>query len=376
MRNENDRSSDFTKNRVVSQKNQENRLTLGIDVGTTATKALLLANDSTWELNSWSSGDGLWNNLRNWLGNRGESIDRVGITAHGPSAIVIRDDQIQGRMIHWFHELPDECVREVQGDQILPSTRIWVPSRIAQWEEENGPIGAGVVVQLKDIYNWELTKVIARDTRSMRGFVGEGHYRLPEEVIGVVSEEGARLSGIRQGAEVICGCDDLTAGVIGLAAHEGVLFNLANTTEHVGQVGGKHIDGMSWLPSIGRLPSLSYNATPARKPDLDLQAINQPIMQIRKQFPELEMWIGGGLANVPEIVNSRKSKIRAGSEVSALGIARLARIPKLAVIFGAGKVGRGFLSQLLVRSGWDTILVDSHLPLREIICMQEHSTVI
>ena len=72
-----------------------------------------------------------------------------------------------------------------------------------------------------------------------------------------------------------------------------MLFNLANTTEHVGQVGGKCIKGMSWLPPIGRLPSLSYNATPSAKISLGSEVINQPIMKIRDQFPELEMWIGG-----------------------------------------------------------------------------------
>ena len=353
---------DMTKNQSTSSKKLEGRLTLGIDVGTTATKVLLLSDDSSWQLHSWPSEEGLWNNLRKWLGNRGEKIDRVGITAHGPSVVVIRDNQIQERIINWFEPLPDECIREIQGEHILPNTRFWVPSRVAQWEKENGPIGDGIAVQLKDMYNWQLTGVIARDSRSMRGFAGEGYYKLPEEVIGTISQEGAILSGIRYKAEVICGCDDLTAGVIGLGANEGVLFNLANTTEHVGQVGGKCIKGMSWLPPIGRLPSLSYNATPSAKISLGLEVINQPIMKIRDQFPELEMWIGGGLANMPEIVSSRNSKFMAGSEVSALGIAKLAKLPKLAIIFGSGKVGRGFLAQLLMRSSWETILVDSHLP--------------
>jgi len=237
------------------------RLTLGIDVGTSATKVLLLKPDSSWEMHVWPSPEGLWGNLRDWLGSRGQQIERVGITTHGPSAVVIRDGKLCGRVIPWYEALPDGCERTPEGEHILPSTRAWVPARLAQWELENGPAEDGIAVQIKDLYNWELTGVIARDSRSMRGYVGEGHFHLPENVIGPVSKQGAELSGIAQGAEVICGCDDLTAGVIGLDAGEGVLFNLANTSEHVGLVGGIAQEEMSWLPPIGRLPSLCYNAT-------------------------------------------------------------------------------------------------------------------
>ena len=66
---------------------------------------------------------------------------------------MIRDNQIQERIINWFEPLPDECIREIQGEHVLPNTRFWVPSRVAQWEKENGPIGDGVAVQLK----WQIT---------------------------------------------------------------------------------------------------------------------------------------------------------------------------------------------------------------------------
>ena len=74
-------------------------LTLGIDVGTSATKVLLLEADSTWEMGVWPSSEELWGNLRDWLANRGENITRVGITTHGPSAVVIRDGAVCGRVI-------------------------------------------------------------------------------------------------------------------------------------------------------------------------------------------------------------------------------------------------------------------------------------
>jgi len=372
------------------------RLTLGLDVGTSATKVLLLKSDSTWEMGVWPTSEGLWNPLRDWLGNKKQKITRVGITTHGPSAVVIKDRRLCGRIISWHEPLPEECQRPTEGEQQLPDTRAWVPARLAQWEMENGPLKDGIAIQLKDLYNWELTGIIARDKRSMRGFSGKGHFQLPQSVIGVVTKNGAVLSGITEGAEVICGCDDLTAGVLGLDAKVGDLFNLANTSEHVGMVGGKPQDQMSWLPPLGCLPALCYNATSSggltlsqisgEKPSRDsalkfieqlklesangkkgrawkiLQEINRPIEEIRNFFPSQEMLIGGGLAMIPQLVQSRNASFVAGQEVSVLGVAKLAQRKLCAVIFGAGKVGRGFLSQLLTHSGWEIILVDSHIP--------------
>ena len=334
-------------------------LTLGVDIGTTSTKVLLLKSDSTWEMTAWPSNEGLWNKLRNWLGERGKNITRVGITAHGPSAVVIRDGELCGRIIAWHEPLPEECQRLPQGGQRLPETRAWVPARLAQWESENGPIGMGVAVQIKDYHNWELTGVIARDRRSMRGFVGEGYFHLPQSVIGRVTEEGSKKSGIAEGAEVICGCDDLTAGVIGLNAKPGVLFNLANTSEHVGEINDDYQEGMSWLPPLGELPALSYNATTLQTNANTIER-NEAILELRNRFPPHEMWIGGGLALDTQLVEERNAIYKAGQEVSVLGVAKLANRKPLAVIFGAGKVGRGFLAQLLNRAGWDFSLVDSH----------------
>ena len=347
-------------------------LTLGIDVGTSATKVLLLRSNGQWDMDSWPSSEGVWDNLRAWLGSNGEMVDRVGITGHGPSAIVIRNGAICGRVIPWHEPLPEGCERRVENDHILPPTRAWVPSRIAQWEQENGPIGDGVAVQLKDRLNWELTGVIARDSRSMRGYSGDTHFHLPGEVIGQVSEAGSILSGISVDAEVICGCDDLSAGVLGLSAVKGDIFNLANTSEHVGLVGGEPQGMMSWLPALGRLPSLCYNATSTGGGTLSedisgsklsedaweaIQELNIPIEDIRRRFPSREMLIGGGLATIPQLVESRGATLRAGQEVSVLGVAKLAQRPS-AVIFGAGKVGRGFLAHLLFKAGWQVSFVD------------------
>ena len=67
--------------------------TLGIDVGTTATKVILLKPTGEWEMESWPSEERVWENLRTWLHGLGEivgsegfgrEISRVGITGHGP----------------------------------------------------------------------------------------------------------------------------------------------------------------------------------------------------------------------------------------------------------------------------------------------------
>lgn len=401
-------------------------LTLGIDVGTSATKVLLLDNSGKWEMHSWPTSEGVWPSLKKWLGepskmslkaksSRGDLVNRVGITGHGPSAIVIRDGAVVGNQISWFDDILEDCIRGVENDHILSDSRAWVPSRLAQWEQENGPISDGVAVQLKDLLNWQLTGVIARDSRSMRGYSGEGNFHLPDAVIGQVNSAGWEISGIANGADVICGCDDLTAGVLGLGAEAGEVFNLANTSEHVGLVGGEKIAGLSWLPALGRLPALCYNATstggrtlaekfgvsasseavktfisqleneksqgfgPLNSDAKDgsnlgpawqaISALNEPIEAIRQNFPKGEMLIGGGLALIPQLVESRGATLEAGQEVSVLGVAKLAQRP-LAVIFGAGKVGRGFLAQLLIHSGWRIHFVDQSEALVKLL--QEH----
>jgi len=365
-------------------------LTLGIDIGTTATKVLLLRKDGSWDLSSWPSQENVWENLRKWLYKRGQQVTRVGITSHTPSAAILGENGLIGRIIPWNEPLPKGCERPTGGEHVLSPNRAWVPSRLAQWESEFGPIGNGIPVQLKDVLNQQLTGVIARDSRSMRGYDGTGYYRLPREIIGTVTSEGQKLSGICEGAEVICGCDDLTSGVFGLSTEDGDIFNLANTSEHVGLVGVEAISGMSHLPALGTLPSLTYLSTSTggaslatifdESPSVEsakkfisilsntehqgyeqawvaLESINSDVLRIRDTLPKGAMKIGGGLAMIPQLVEARAATKMAGQEVSVLGVAKLAQGP-LAVIFGAGKVGRGFLAQLLRRAGWRIHFVD------------------
>ena len=192
-----------------------------------------------------------------------------------------------------------------------------MPSRLAQWETEFGAIDDGCnstqgPVQLG------LTGIVARDSRSMRGYLVKSHLHLPEEVIGLVNKAGAELSGIPEGVEVICGCDDLTAGVIGLGVQKGVVFNLANTSEHVGMVGEEPIDGLSWLPPLGSLPARQCNPTGfgTSNTDRDVEIADLVI------FPK-RLWIGGGLAMNKALVKQRMPSSRQTSQYA--GVAKLAQ---------------------------------------------------
>ena len=135
--------------------------------------------------------------------------------------------------------------------------------------------------------------------------------------------------------------------MIGLGVQKGVVFNLANTSEHVGMVGEEPIDGLSWLPPLGSLPAL-LTMQPHRvwhQTERDAE-----VADLVRVFSPRELWIGGGLAMNKSLVERRNAIFKAGSEVSALGIAKLAqRTPHGDLRWR--KVGRGFLAQLLSDRG-------------------------
>jgi len=419
-------------------------LTLAIDVGSTAVKLLLLSRSGDWTLASHPTDlQDLWTPVKRSIGEHLARIERVGITGQGQSALLVCGRERVGSLDTWRSELNvGEC--ELGDGAILHPSGGWLPRRLKQWVANNPERDDLKSLQIKDWLNLQLTAVTASDARSMRGLLdadGTMSQRMedwvglssivptlfkPSEVIGRVTAKGAALSGLRIGTEVICGCDDLSAGVLGLAPRDGQIFNLANTSEHLGVIPSncsgllQHARncGLSFLPGCGRLPALLYSATssgggtlvaeniasiPQSKPSLDgmpdydpnldgkrglepsdqrggwasdpagfsenqrvwkivesLHAELEPIRLALQPFcSEQPVLIGGGLAEIPELVAARGFVKGAGSEVSALGVARLAQKRPHAVVFGAGKVGRGFLCQLLGRSGWDFSLVDA-----------------
>lgn len=81
---------------------------LGIDVGTTATKALLLRPDGTHEFGAWpSAADPLdvWPRVKAWLPS-GITVEAVGVTAHGPSAVT-------GARLEHRHITPNHKLRSL-----------------------------------------------------------------------------------------------------------------------------------------------------------------------------------------------------------------------------------------------------------------------
>jgi mannitol-1-phosphate 5-dehydrogenase len=423
-------------------------LTLAIDVGSTAVKLLLLSPEGDWTISTHPTNiESPWPAVRTAVHPHAHRIERIGITGQGPSALLVQNGVRVGHLGTWQDPLTvEECVL---GDgAILHPSGPWLPRRLKQWADSNPQREGLTSLQIKDWLNFELTGIPASDARSMRGlldrdgtmpshlqdWVGLGEIVPPlfdpATVIGRVTANGATLSGLSVGTEVICGCDDLSAGVLGLGPADGQVFNLANTSEHLGLipldceglVDHARSTGLSFLPACGRLPALLYAATssgaatllasgiqalPDRPdslegvPDFDPNLAGKrglnpsashvggwaldpsectseqqtwriveslwdeltPILQQVRPFgSEAPILMGGGLAEVPAIVAARPVDRGAGNEVSALGVARLAQKRPHAVVFGAGKVGRGFLCQLLSRSGWEFSLVDAHRP--------------
>ena len=407
-------------------------------------------------------------------------VTRVAVTAHGQSALLVdrATGKRVGRTIFWHEDAAAGVTGEAPlGDGCaLNPAGSWLPGKLRAWRERNADAvkelapGGLMCLQVKDYINFMLTGVAASDPRSLRGlldtnnsvppdveqFVGLGdvcpQVLLPEAMVGRVTTEGAAASGLPEGCEVICGCDDLSAGVLGLLPlYPGQRFNIAGSSEHLGVFVGEpspardvelrahaRASGLSYLPKCGMLPAVLYSATssgatsvraagvsepvwqgldaarvPSRSeldampafdvnvsgrrgldPDAshkggwaadpaafseEMQAFRvadalsgalKPIAEALEHFSDssAEMAVGGGLAASAGFAASRQNaglgelRVVTGAEVSALGVARLAQASRRAVLFGAGKVGRGFLGQLLSHSGWSVVLVDSYRP--------------
>ena len=405
-------------------------------------------------------------------------VRRVGVTAHGQSALLVDrgTGSRVGEAIFWHQGAVAESPAPLGDDCVLNPAGSWLPGKLRAWREQNAGVTAGrepgslLCLQVKDYINLLLTGTAASDRRSLRGllnasgempqdvleYVGLGDVcpalLEPEAVVGRVSAKGAAESGLPEGCEVICGCDDLSAGVLGLLPlYPGQRFNIAGSSEHLGVFIGApspardaelrahaRASGLSYLPKCGRLPALLYSATssgatsvraagvseqvwcsldPKRVPSQseidampafdvnvdgrrgldpdashkggwaadpsafseEMQAFRvadalsgalKPIDDALRLFADAsaEMVLGGGLAASAGFAAVRRGsgfgdlRVASGPEVSAVGVARLAIASRRAVMFGAGKVGRGFLCQLLSHSGWSVVLVDAYRP--------------
>ena len=457
-------------------------VTVTVDVGTTGLK--VVARDARGRarllLRAPSPGalEAVLPAVRGALEGEQGPVRRVGVTAHGQSALLVDrgTGSRVGEAIFWHQGAVAESPAPLGDDCVLNPAGSWLPGKLRAWREQNAGVTAGrepgslVCLQVKDYINLLLTGTAASDRRSLRGllnasgempqdvleYVGLGDVcpalLEPEAVVGRVSAKGAAESGLPEGCEVICGCDDLSAGVLGLLPlYPGQRFNIAGSSEHLGVFIGApspardaelrahaRASGLSYLPKCGRLPALLYSATssgatsvraagvseqvwcsldPKRVPSQseidampafdvnvdgrrgldpdashkggwaadpsafseEMQAFRvadalsgalKPIDDALRLFADAsaEMVLGGGLAASAGFAAVRRGsgfgdlRVASGPEVSAVGVARLAIASRRAVMFGAGKVGRGFLCQLLSHSGWSVVLVDAYRP--------------
>ena len=438
-------------------------LTLGLDIGTSAVKVLVIDEGGWWRLATFPTPplellvEEMNNHLRQWMDESDLSrVSTIGVCGQGQSAIVLDDEnRVLGEIITWQDRPEPELIEEYDRlfpfswridnmDSHLPEGRAWLPVKLKQWalRHPNLISKANVAIQVKDLVNYSLTGVVCSDRRSFRGMVentellewiGLGDilpdFRTPTEILGQA-----------MGADVIVGTCDMSAGLEGLYLGLGVAGNLANTSEHIA-IHPSSLDevphGMTYLPACGILPAVMYSSTSSggeallhgmsqiksapsvadhkgcsdwllrnhgesggpvfdahvrgnRGPGADprhtggwqddlekytdgqlatslIGGLNAALQPIVDKIPKWNrMHVGGGLADVSIITQSRNelwSNVhrRQGKEVSALGIARIAQLAAApsALIFGAGKVGRGFLADLLYNSGWSVRFVDS-----------------
>lgn len=288
------------------------QVAIGIDIGTSATKvcaidtggAIFFDGVSTSarhptkrrdRLDPKEESNRIWSDVRSVLGNDGLGMraEAVCITAHGQSAVMVEGREPIGRMIPWWAPLSSVLLDEQEAimrdlistgglGAILHPRGSWLPARLKQWmEESTNPLPTGIfTLQLKDLLGLQLCGNAASDHRSMRGWLDPNGQAIaslvdwvgmedptplllaPDAVLGEVDSEGEALSGIRKGAQVLCGLDDLSAGISAVADGGRTLLNLANTSEHLAvrikPVGGEPVaiieraieTGLSWLPPI------------------------------------------------------------------------------------------------------------------------------
>jgi len=454
-------------------------LTLGLDIGTTAVKVLVLDEGGWWKIATFPTPpleeliEEMNTHLSEWMDE--EDLARVvtvGACGQGQSAIILDDEnQILGDIITWQDSPDADLIDDFDArfplqwriDNLgahLPEGRAWLPVKLRQWALRHPELieRANVAIQVKDLVNYSMTGVVCSDARSMRGlnhseellqWIGLG------DIIPPIMQP-TDIIGQSMKADVICGTCDMSAGLEGLFLGLGIAGNLANTSEHVAihpSVQDKVPVGMTWLPACGMVPSVLYSSTSSgggalihglseidsapsvadlngcadwllrnhgkkggpvfdahvrgnRGPGADprhtggwsepldsyddeqlatslIDGVNVALDPIIEKLPEWKrLHIGGGLADASIIIQTRDERWtqvhrRQGKEVSALGIARLAQAgaAPLAIIFGAGKVGRGFLADILYNSGWQLKFVDTNPAVIEELSRMGHHVI-
>ena len=318
----------------------EEPVTLGIDVGSSAVKLVLLDVEGNIDMRSFADDllkpgkgperihrpatltDWIWEGvkeqLRGWI--PPGYIQRVCITAHGQSGLLVMDGKPHGPLIPWWAWMPKEVVdeqaellgtltRDRTIEAVLPPRGSWLPGRLRQLALELGRCPGATAIQLKDLLNLQLTGNVCSDPRSLRGWIGGDGATVPPKLerwiglgevtpenisdprtlAGHVTRSGAHISGLEMGTEVCIGCDDFTAALVSMDEGNRGLLNLATTSEHLAVVASgsepherarmrSHAlkTGLSYLPRMtDQYPAVLYSST------------NSGGVTLLRAFPEL-----------------------------------------------------------------------------------------
>ncbi len=200
-----------------------------------------------------------------------DRILAVGTSGHIVSHVFIGQD---GKPIHRsicfqdqrsvaeMEELYDAFTRQELTTHLgidLPPAPTWPLPRLL-WLRKHSPgtfAKTCCMLQAKDYINFRLTGELASDASSNRGVVNLSTGRpatellvklgipdnllppllKPGQIMGKVSSEAARITGLRPGLPVAAGWNDLNASVLGSGTvREGDAFNITGTSEHLGLV--------------------------------------------------------------------------------------------------------------------------------------------
>ena len=262
------------------------QLCLGLDIGSSAVKILLLDDGGWWRLSTFPTPplenliQEMNEHLSQWLEPEGlERVCTIGVCGQGQSAIILDDENILlGDIITWQDQPLPSLIEEFDErfplqwrvenlGMHLPEGRAWLPVKLRQWALRHPELigKANVAIQVKDLVNLSLTGIVCSDQRSNRGLISN-----PEllEWIGLGNilppmKKPTDVIGQSRNAKVICGSCDMSAGLEGLFMGVGVVGNLANTSEHLAIFSNSDDvpKGMTWLPACGTLPAVLYSST-------------------------------------------------------------------------------------------------------------------
>lgn len=238
---------------------------LGIDIGTSSVKALLLRDDGRIlkhkqkykeiSISGWR--DAIKNVLKNF---NGENITAVSFCSQ-VGTYILDDDKI----IEWNSSAGKEQLKLLKNaitkEQFIEEISMDHPDIISYplprylYVKENNP-SVKKICMPKEYFIEQLTGNYVTDKYSMRGIANlktsayskkllekfNVDFNLPKIVepttlCGYVSEKAEKEFSIKKGTPVYVGCNDFFAGLIGMGiTTEGQTFDLSGTSEHFGVI--------------------------------------------------------------------------------------------------------------------------------------------